>query len=160
VKKLGAQIIKVKEQSRKLPNFINLLNLDMRKDLPNYLNNYATSLIEVKSVTDIINYNSKDSLNVMPYGQRLFRGIVEDDGDAQYLKAIKDSLKIIGKSYFDIPSKVNLLDGFLSINNYHAGLAAVAEYPAITIPMGYSKKGEPNGLTIIGKPLSEKQLIN
>lgn len=160
VKKLGAQIIKVKEQSRKLPNFINLLNLDMRKDLPNYLNNYATSLIEVKSVTDIINYNSKDSLNVMPYGQRLFRGIVEDDGDAQYLKAIKDSLKIIGKSYFDIPSKVNLLDGFLSINNCHAGLVAVAEYPAITIPMGYSKKGEPKGLTIIGKPLSEKQLIN
>ena len=51
------------------------------------------------------------------------------------------------------------LDGFLSINNYHAGFAAVAEYPAITVPMGYTSEGVPKGLTFIGKRLKEKQLL-
>ena len=51
------------------------------------------------------------------------------------------------------------LDGFLSINNYHAAFAAVAEYPAITVPMGYTDKGVPKGLTFIAKRLQEKQLL-
>ena len=50
-------------------------------------------------------------------------------------------------------------DGFLSINNYHAGFAAVAEYPAITVPMGYNEKGAPRGLTFISEPLSEMELL-
>jgi amidase len=51
------------------------------------------------------------------------------------------------------------LDGYLSINNYHAGQAAVAEYPAITVPMGYTEEGVPKGLTFIGKRLQEKLLL-
>ena len=51
------------------------------------------------------------------------------------------------------------LDAVLSINNYHAAYAAVAEYPALTVPMGYTEKGEPKGLTFIGKPFSERQLL-
>ena len=52
------------------------------------------------------------------------------------------------------------LNGFLSINNYHAGFAAVAEYPAITVPMGYRENGQPRGLTFISKPLSETELLS
>jgi amidase len=51
------------------------------------------------------------------------------------------------------------LDGVLSINNYHAGFAAVAEYPALTISMGYTKASVPEGLTFIAKPLQEKFLL-
>ncbi|MEZ4782411.1 MAG: amidase family protein [Flavobacteriaceae bacterium] len=159
LKALGAKIVEVEEGARQLPNFINLLNLDMRKDLPQYLNVYANPTIEVKSVSDIIEFNKTDSLDIMPYGQKLFNGIVVDEGDETYLKMIKDSLNYIGKTFFDQPQKANKLDGFLSINNYHAGLAAVAEYPAITVPMGYEANGKPKGLTFIGKRLSEKQLL-
>ncbi|MEZ4796072.1 MAG: amidase family protein [Flavobacteriaceae bacterium] len=159
LKALGAKIVEVEEGARQLPNFINLLNLDMRNDLPQYLNVYANPSIEVKSVSDIIEFNRKDSLNMMPYGQKLFNGIVADEGDEATLKTIKDSLHHIGKAFFDRPQKENKLDGFLSINNYHASLAAVAEYPAITVPMGYEVNGKPKGLTFIGKRLSEKQLL-
>ncbi|PTM09009.1 MAG: amidase [Bacteroidetes bacterium] len=159
LKKLGATIVEVEEGARQLPNFINLLNLDMRKDLPNYLNTYANATIQVKSVSDVIAFNKTDSLEVMPYGQKLFNGIVADKGDEIFLTHIKDSLNIIGKTFFDTPLKANKLDGFLSINNYHAGLAAVAEYPALTVPMSYEKNGKPKGLTFIGKRLSEKQLL-
>ena len=159
LKKLGATIVEVEEGARQLPNFISLLNLDMRKDLPNYLNTYANATIQLKSVSDVIAFNKTDSLEVMPYGQKLFNGIVADKGDEIFLTHIKDSLNIIGKTFFDTPLKANKLDGFLSINNYHAGLAAVAEYPALTVPMGYEKNGKPKGLTFIGKRLSEKQLL-
>ncbi len=47
----------------------------------------------------------------------------------------------------------------LSINNYHAAEAAVAEYPALTVPMGYDTKGVPKGLTFISKPKSEANLL-
>ena len=159
LKKLGATIVEVEEGERQLPNLLNLLNLDMKKDLPQYLNNYTNPSIEVKSVADVIAFNMTDSLEVMPYGQRLFNGIVADKGDEAFLENIKDSLKIKGKAFFDTPQKELKLDGFLSINNYHAGLAAVAEYPAITVPMGYEDNGKPKGLTFIGKRLSEKQLL-
>jgi amidase len=159
LKKLGATIVEVEEGTRSLPNFISLLNLDMKNDLPKYLNTYANSSIQVKSVFDVISFNKTDSLNVMPYGQKLFNGIVADKGDETFLANIKDSLNVIGKTFYDVPRKALKLDGFLSINNYHAGLAAVAEYPAITIPMGYDDNGKPKGLTFIGKRLEEKQLI-
>ena len=51
--------------------------------------------------------------------------------------------------------KSNQLNGILSINNYHAGFAAVAEYPAVTVPMGYSDNGAPKGLTFIATRLQE-----
>jgi amidase len=95
----------------------------------------------------------------MPYGQRLFRGIMADMGTDEDLERIKDTLKTNGLKYFNDPMQLEQLDGFLSINNYHAGFAAVAEYPAITVPMGYTEKGEPKGLTIISKRLREKQLL-
>ncbi|MCO4821337.1 MAG: amidase [Flavobacteriaceae bacterium] len=159
LKKLGATIVEVEEGLRTLPNFISLLNLDMKNDLPKYLNTYTNPSIKVKSVSDVISFNKTDSLRVMPYGQKLFNGIVADKGDEIFLANIKDSLHIIGKTFYDVPRKSLKLHGFLSINNYHAGLAAVAEYPAITIPMGYDDNGKPKGLTFIGKRLEEKQLI-
>lgn len=159
LKILGAEIVEVEEGPRQIPNFINLLNLDMKKDLPIYLETYANPSVEVKSVSDVITFNKLDSTQTMPYGQKLFNGIVADQGDETYLTNVKDSLKTIGKTFFDEPSRSYELDGFLSINNYHAGLAAVAEYPAITLPMGYETNGKPKGLTFIGRRLSEKQLL-
>ena len=94
-----------------------------------------------------------------PYGQSLFKGIVADNSTEEEFTAIKDTLKTNGRLFFDIPMKAQNLDGILSINNYHAGFAAVAEYPAITVPMGYKYNGQPLGLTFISKPLSEKELL-
>lgn len=160
LKSKGAEIIEIEEEKVDLPNFIRLLNLDMKKDLPDYLSEYAGNSVEVKSVQDVIDFNKKDSLKIMPYGQKLFEGIVADMATEDEFQKIKDTLKTNGRQYFDIPMNTHHLDGFLSINNYHAGFAAVAEYPAITVPMGYTGNGTPKGLTFISKPLSEKALLN
>ncbi len=159
IKGQGAEIIELDEEKLDLPNFLRLLNLDMKKDLPTYLVNHANQSVNITSVEDVIVFNNQDSINRAPYGQKLFKGIVADLGTEFELEAIKDTLKTNGRLFFDIPMKANNLDGIVSINNYHAGFAAVAEYPAITVPMGYTSTGKPRGLTFISKPLSEKKLL-
>lgn len=159
LKVLGAEIVEIDEVELSLPNFINLLNLDMKRDLPKYMDAYASDSLRVRTIADIVAFNAADSISTMPYGQRLFRGIVADKGTDEELQTIRDSLKANGKRYFEVPMRSQELNGFLSINNYHAGYAAVAEYPAITVPMGYSKEGEPKGLTLISSRLREKQLL-
>lgn len=160
LKAIGAEIIEIDEEKVDLPDFLRLLNLDMKKDLPVYLSNYTNNSVTVKSVEDVITFNKKDSIKIMPYGQKLFEGIVADMATEKEFQDIKRTLKKNGKKYFDAPMQKHNLEGILSVNNYHAGFAAVAEYPAITVPMGYTKKGEPKGLTFIGKPLTEKELLD
>jgi amidase len=155
----GAEVVEVDEVDVKRSGFISLLNLDMKKDLPEYLANSAAKSLQVASVQDVIDYNDQDSLNRSPYGQRLFKGIVDDPGSLQYLDSIKVDLKTKSRLYFDTPYEKQNLDGFLSINNFHAGWAATAEYPALTVPMGYQESGRPRGLTFISKPLKERDLL-
>jgi len=156
----GAEIVEIDEEDIKLPEFIRLLNLDMKKDLPTYFENNADGSIALRSVQDVIDFNNKDSMNTAPYGQKLFKGIVADKGTDDDLKRISETLNTNGKSYFEVPMKRHDLDGFLSINNYHAGFAAVAKYPALTVPMGYTDTGAPKGLTFISRPFSELALLN
>jgi amidase len=159
LKQQGVKIIEFEGEKVSRPDFIRLLNLDMKKDLPIYLSSFANSSIQIRSIQDIINFNNEDSLMRAPYGQSLFKGIVSDNSTDEELDTIKSILKKNGRLFFDSPMKNLQLDGILSINNYHAGLAAVAEYPALTVPMGYDNNGVPKGLTFISNPLSEKQLL-
>jgi amidase len=55
--------------------------------------------------------------------------------------------------------KVHTLDAILSINNWNAGYAAVAKYPCLTVPMGYSEEGEPQNITFIARPFEEDKLL-
>ena len=158
LKNAGAEIVEFEAEEIDLPNFLRLLNLDMKKDLPAYLKNYGGD-VDYKNVQDVIAYNEKDSLNRAPYGQALFLGIVNDSATEKEFTAIKDTLKTNGTRFFAKPMKEHDLDAVLSINNYHAGYAAVAKYPAITVPMGYTSENKPMGLTIIGKPFTEEQLL-
>ena len=159
LKAQGAEVVEIPEEEIGLPKFINLLNLDMQKDLPDYFAMHGNKSLAFKSVQDVIDFNKKDSTNAMPYGQKLFYGIVNDSASAEEFTAMKKTLHENGQNYFNVPMKKHNLDGFLSINNYHAAYAAVAEYPALTVPMGYTEKGEPKGLTFISIPFSEKQLL-
>lgn len=157
LRNLGAEIIEFEAEEVDLPNFTRLLNLDMKKDLREYFEKYGGE-VEVRSVDDIIAYNIQDSLNRSPYGQALFEGISRDSASEKEFLAIKDTLRRNGRRFFEAPMKKHNLDGILSINNYHAGFAAVAQYPAITVPMGYGEDNVPKGLTFFAKPFNEAEL--
>jgi amidase len=84
---------------------------------------------------------------------------LKDSATLEELEIIKNRLQANGRKFFDTAMNLYDLDAILSINNYHAGYAAVAEYPALTIPMGYKETGEPISLTFIAKPFHENDLL-
>lgn len=156
----GAEIIEFESEDLDLPNFTRFLNLEMKRDLPVYFKKYGNKDLSFKSVKDVVSYNNSDSLLRAPYGQKLFDGIVADSATPNEFAAIQDTLTTNGKRFFEVPMKAHNLDGILSINNYHAGFAAVAKYPAITVPMGYAENNAPKGLTFIARPYQEAALYS
>tara|TARA_R110001632_G_scaffold89433_5_gene192843 strand:+ start:3434 stop:5077 length:1644 start_codon:yes stop_codon:yes gene_type:complete len=158
IKENGAEIVEITPPQVGLPGFLSLLNIDMKHDLPEYLKNYADKNVKVGSVQDVINFNLKDSILRAPYGQQLFEGIVADTINIEQLKEIKKTLMANARSYFGSLEAENL-DAILSINNRHSAFSAVAEYPNLTVPMGYKKSGEPISLTFIAKPREEGKLL-
>ena len=158
LRRAGAELIEITPPEVALNGFLTLLNIDMKNDLPKYLAADADKRIEVTSVKDIVAFNLKDSLLRAPYGQQLFEGIVQDTNTLAALEIIKTNLTNSGRKYFQA-LKNDDLEAILSINNYHSGFAAVANYPTLTVPMGYKNSGEPISLTFIGTPLSERKLL-
>ncbi|MFC4268998.1 amidase family protein [Polaribacter marinivivus] len=158
IKEAGATIVEVNPPRVGLPGFLTLLNIDMKYDLPHYLKSDADKNVTVTSVKDVIDFNVKDSILRAPYGQQLFEGIVKDTTSKKQLESIKVTLKENGRSYFNALKEENL-DAILSINNYHSAYSAVAEYPNLTVPMGYKESGEPVSLTFVGLPKTEGKLL-
>ena len=158
LKKVGVVIVEITPPEISFEGFTTLLNIDMKNDLPIYFSKYADKNIYQKSVKDVTLFNLQDSVLRAPYGQQLFDGIINDKTTMSELKIIKKNLKSEGEKYFQTLKDENL-DAILSINNYHSGIAAVAKYPTLTVPMGYKKSGEPVSLTFIGLPFSERKLL-
>jgi amidase len=161
LKDLGAEIVVVTPPTVEMEGFLSILNIDMKNDLPAYLNTQVKNkdAVKIGSIQDAIAFNNMDSLVRIPYGQALFEGIVADSTTAEGLEEIKSRLEKTGRVFFDTAMDKENLDAVLSINNYHAGYAAVAKYPALTVPMGYKETGEPISLTFIGKQFQENTLL-
>ncbi len=158
---MGAEVLEFSPPEVSMDGFLTLLNIDMKNDLPEYLNDNIKNkdIITVHSLEDVVEFNLRDSLLRIPYGQAIFDGILKDSTTLEELEIIKNRLQANGRKFFDTAMNLYDLDAILSINNYHAGYAAVAEYPALTIPMGYKETGEPISLTFIAKPFHENDLL-
>lgn len=156
---LGATVVELEEKQPQLEGFVSLLNVDMKKDLPAYFMGLGLPEYQGWDVAKVMELNKADSLNYMPYGQRLFQGIIDEkDYSPAESAALKTRLTTQAQEYFDYYIQSHNLDGFLSVNNYNAAEAAVAFYPAITVPMGYDENGQPYGLTFIAPTEEEKML--
>ena len=159
LKDAGATVVELERPEIDLPDFLRVLNLDMKVDLPAYIANYGAKDLAVKDLYEITAFNKEDSVVRMPYGQGLLYGVLADQASEEEFTALKDTLERNGRQFFDSVIDANNLDAVLSINNYMAGYAAVAKYPAITVPMGYSESNQPMGLTFIAPRLSEALLL-
>lgn len=140
-------------------NFGSFLSADMKIDLPNYIKNYGSKELPYQSVADIVDYNKQDTSLRIPYGQGRFEGILEINMSSEELTQLKTKLNQEAKNYFETPMTEFQLDVILSINNRNAGFAAAANYPCLTMPMGYSDNGEPSGITFIARPFEEEKLL-
>ena len=159
IKANGGILVEIEPAQVRLSGFLKVLNMDMKKDLPDYIKKHAGTSVTIKTIEDAVAFNKIDTLVRIPYGQQLFEGIVADTTTDEELARVKNNLETISRTYFNVFLDDYELDAFLSINNYHAAYAAMAKYPALAVPMGYTKSGEPKGLTFIGKPFTEVSLL-
>lgn len=150
-----------------------VLLFEFKADLNQYL---SASAAPVQTLTELIAYNDANADSIMPaFGQEIFvaaeeMGTLEDPA---YLEALEKS-KRIARDGIDSAMAEHELDAIIAITNgpawmidhangdaFHIGsssLAAVSGYPNITVPAGFAS-GLPIGLSFIGKPWNEKQLI-
>jgi amidase len=162
LQKAGARIIRVNPKQPDLSTFSTLLNADMKRDLSEYLMRYVkdTTAVRIKSALDVLEFNRQDTALYAPYGQARMQGVASDTTLSTVLEDVKLKLLQQGRQFFQTDAKQGKIDAFLSVNNRHAGVAAVAGYPALAVPMGFRKSGEPVGLTFIGKPFQEELLLD
>jgi len=155
----GAKLIAMQPARPKLDGFITLLNVDMIKDLPVYFNTGAMASFKRWDINRVMHWNKQDSARSMPYGQKLFQGILDEKmTSASDITALKYRLTAAAQEHLSGLLKTYDVQGFVSINNYNAGEAAVAFYPGITVPMGYNATGEPMGLTFFAPSGEELKL--
>ena len=158
IKESNITAIEIKSPRVNLSNFVKILDEDMRKDLKSYLSIYGNEKLEVSDISSIIEFNDKDSIVRAPYGQGIFKKIINDTMNKKEFDKLKIRLMNEGNKFFNIPMDKYNLDAVISLNNYHAGYAAVAHNPCLTIPIGLRKSNEPAGITFIGKSFSEQLL--
>jgi amidase len=156
---LGGIAVEFEPAQMDFDGFTTLLSADMKIDLPNYLNQYASEGLTLRSMSDIVAYNRQDSLTKIPYGQGRFEQILDVNISGEELAEIRSKLRNAGVSFFESAMQEHQLDVMLSINNWNAGHAAAANYPCLTVPMGYRTTGAPVGLTFIGRPYKEDMLL-
>lgn len=159
IRSLGGTVIEIELEQAQNEGFSTLLNADMTADLPSYIKNYGSGSLPYQSVADIVAYNKLDSANRMPYGQGRFAGVLKTNISQEEMATLRNTIRKNGVSFFEKPMQQHQLDAILSINNRSAGLAAAANYPCITVPMGYRPNGEPVGLTFIARPFEEDKLL-
>lgn len=131
----------------------------MKRDIPMYFRNTSTADFAHIDVEAIINYNKQDSLLYMPYSQKRLDGVIADSISGEDLKTTISELNAAASGFFEAPINNYQLDAILSKNNYYAGHAAIAFYPCLTVPMGYTKDGEPANLTFMAPSFSEDKLL-
>jgi amidase len=151
-----------------------VLLYEFKADLNAY---FAESGAPVQSLAEAINFNDAHADTVMPiFGQEIFHE-AEAKGpltDEAYLEALETS-KRIARSGLDKALADHDLDALIAPTNGPAwkidhvngdaysfigssSLAAVSGYPNITVPAGFVA-GLPIGISFMGKPWNEKQLI-
>lgn len=160
IESLGGTVITFEPVKINTEGFGTLLSGDMRVDLPAYLEQYASENITVRSIAEIVDYNNKDREVRVPYGQETFEEMAQMELTAEELATVRERLQSEGKRYFETPMNAYNLDFILSIDNFEASYAALANFPCAIVPMGYTEKGGPTGLTFVARSFEDHKLLS
>ena len=157
---IGINNISYTSSNSSLPYFRGILTSDMKRDLPKYIDQFANKNIVVRNVSDIVKFNNTDTITHAPYNQYIFNEIVNDNVSDIELEEMKKSTKMKATEFLnELMTRYNF-DVFVSVDNSMAGIAAAAHFPALSVPMGYRKNGEPSNITFITSSNNEQLLYN
>jgi len=156
----NAELIDLSFNPSRQPQFTEFLGAEMVRDLALYLSKSAAERVEILSITELQAFNNVELEVRAPYGQGLIDMMAELNYNETELEELRAELQAWGREILDRTFIESNLDVLVGVNNHQAGIAALANYPALTIPMGYEKNGRPIGLTLIAPPFQEQLLID
>ena len=138
---------------------LNILQYEFKADLNKYL---AGRGAKYKTLEDLIKFNedNKDK-ELQVFGQEIFIESQKkgDLGDKVYLDAIAKVHKSVRDDGIDALLAKDKLDAFVGPTSGQAwGIAAVAGYPSITVPLGL-RDNAATGMFFFGRAWSEPKLI-
>ncbi|MBU6164695.1 MAG: amidase [Alphaproteobacteria bacterium] len=159
------------------PNEFIVLLTELKADLGAYLAS-TPATVKTRTLADVIAFNRANAATELGlFGQDTFEKAQATSGlaDPAYLKARETSLRAAGRDGIDkmlADAKVEALvaptaapawfidpvNGDQAPGGGAGGLAAVAGYPHLTVPMG-GVRGLPVGLSFIGPAWSEARLL-
>ena len=156
----GAELQEVVLPEISLPNFGAFLGAEMKTDLVNYLATQAADTVNVSNIDEIVAYNNADQTNRAPYGQGRFDAMVEMNLSVAQVDDMRVAIRDAGNAILGNTMAAQQVDILLSVNNFHASLAAAANYPALALPLGLRDTGAPVGLTLIAPSFGEQNLVD
>ncbi len=137
---------------------VNILQYEFKTDLNKYL---AKRGSKYKTLADLIKFNedNKDK-ELHIFGQEIFIESQKkgDLTEKEYLDAIAKVHKAAREDGIDGLLAKDSLDAFVGPIGVGVGLAAVAGYPSITVPVGL-RESNPAGMLFFGRAWSEPSLI-
>jgi amidase len=157
----GALIVETEMPEFDSDGFGQFLGAEMVRDLAAYLANYADAAVSIDSIAALQQFNNQDAELRAPYGQALVDMMAGLQLSDEELAALRERLQSGARAVLDQLFASQDIELLLSVNNRNAGIAALANYPALTIPMGFDDdSGRPMGLTLLAPPFQEQLLID
>ena len=156
----GFNLQEVDFQNERHPRFSEFLGAEMKRDLVSYLQKNASASVEIDSVSTLQEFNLVDLEMRAPYGQALVDLMVDLNLSEEELEDLGAELRAWGQTSLDRLFAESGIDILLGVNNHQASIAALANYPALTLPMGYEEGGRPVGLTLIAPSFQEQLLVD
>lgn len=161
LQELGAEVKEVKLPSHKEEWTIDVMLYEFKAAIESYLSTVENTTLN--TLDDLIKGNRKIGAPALKYGQALFHRAAATSGrltDSEYLEALIHDQINARDTGIDATLKEKQVDVFITPNNYGAAIPAKAGYPSITVPAGYTEKGEPVGITFTGTAYSEPLLLS
>ncbi|GAB5500218.1 MAG: amidase family protein [Pseudohongiellaceae bacterium] len=156
----GATLTEAQMPDLERDGFSELLGGDMVRDLETYLADFGNPVLQIDSIAALQAFNNAAPEQRAPYGQALVDMMASLELSDAELAALRERLQTAARESLDALFRKHELDVLLSYNNRNAGIAALANYPALTIPMGYDENGRPMGLTLIAPSFQEQELVD
>ncbi|MGG0643459.1 amidase family protein [Sporosarcina gallistercoris] len=116
----------------------------------------------IRTIEDIITFNNNHSEQTLRYGQELLKKINDRSGmltERAYIEALLRNRHLAQKVALGKALEKNGVDILAFPQDHGCSFEAAAGYPAITVPAGMTKAGEPFGLTFTGPAFSEPALL-
>lgn len=138
-----------------------VLLYEFKRDLNKYFK-WLGPKTPIKSLKDLIRYNEDHPGQMLRYGQTLLLAAEAASGvdSKTYRYHRAKDLRLVKTEGLDAAFKKYKLDALLFPMYWGAAIGAKAGYPSICVPAGYTKKGQPVGITFLGKAWSEQRLVS